>query len=129
MLRAEDSCTLCEKLTIIVESDWPIKSLGELPNTYDPHTKHYVWRYHEIMGYALIPRSFQAATGQIDLYLCIDEDDLDDIDVYGYADRFLREHIMPKWKRCKGIQLLQPTLSSPENIECRRLRHAELEGR
>ena len=117
------SCTQCEQLTIFVESAQTIKTVQELPNTYDRQEEKYSWRFHEFMGYALVPRSIDGRRGVIDLYLCIDEDDLDDIDVRGYAEKFLREKIFPSWKNVTVLSITDPMLANAQGVTCRKLRH------
>ena len=121
------SCTQCEQLTIFVESDHSIKTVQELPNTYDRQEEKYSWRFHEFMGYALVPRLMDGTRGGIDLYLCIDEDDLDDIDVRGYAERFLRERILPTWKNVRMTGISDPMLATARGVKCRKLRHHVVE--
>ena len=74
------------------------------------------------MGYALLPRSSDGKSATIDLFVCIEEDDLDDIDLLGYAKRFMEEQIVPKWKNVKAVHLLEPSLSPPGELPCKRVR-------
>ena len=117
-----EHCKLCEKIVVTLEMSEPVDSLFELPNTYSRAAGKYEWRFHDVMAYALIPRAIENRTAHIDMYLCIDEDDLDDIDVRGYAQRFLCDGILTQWKKFKNLHLLEPVLSSPEVVECRKSR-------
>ncbi len=78
------------------------------------------------MAYALIPRTVKKTSAQVDMYLCIDEDVLDDIDVYGFATKFLHEEVLPKWKNVKDVQLVELLLSSAEELTCWKYRHESL---
>lgn len=122
-METTESCKLCEKIVITMESKKNIDRLLDIPNTFDPSTRSFSWKFHEFFAYALIPRVTQGATSLIDLYLCMDEDVLDDIDVLGYAKRFMQEQIFSKWKNFKGAHFMEPTLTLPEGLVCRKLRH------
>jgi len=126
MALTTESCSQCERLSVVVESDRPLENLREMPSTYDRHKNRYVWHSHEFFGYALVPRSVEGIRGIVDAYFCIDEDDLDDIDVPGYADRFLRQYVFPRWKNLRIIEISEPVLSAPEGLLCRKLRHLPL---
>jgi hypothetical protein len=120
-----DRCKFCEKITITVETTKAIKNPLELPNTFDVSKKQYVWKFHDFMAYALVPHTVEGTASRIntvDMYACIDEDDLDDIDVYGYTKRFFHERILPEWKNIKNVHLSEPVLDRPEDIECRKLK-------
>lgn len=123
MWQTTESCRQCEKLSILVESPVPIQSVSELPNTYDARQEKYVWKFHDFFGYALVPCSMDGTRAAIDLYFCIDEDDLDDIDVQGYARKFLSERISLRWKNLKILHISEATLAAPEALPCRKLRH------
>ena len=122
-METTETCTMCEKMVVLVESAKTVSSPLQLPNTFDSRSGNYGWRYHEIMAYALVPRTAKGTSGILDLYVCIEEDDLDDIDLRAYADRFLREEIFSKWGDFKSGRLLEPSLSRPDILECRKLRH------
>lgn len=123
-----ESCHLCEKIVLVLESKEKLTSVSELPNTRDDREGKYVWKHADLMAYALVPRAVQGTTGLADFYLCIDEDVMDDTDVLGYANKFFREHILPAWKNGKDAHLMQPSLSPPVDLDCWKLRHAAREG-
>jgi len=75
-----------------------------------------------------VPRAVQGTTGIADLYLCLDEDDMDDIDILDYARKMFREKVFPAWKVGKEMQFLQPSLSPPVDLPCWKLRHEVAEG-
>ena len=127
MFTATSSCSLCEKIAVTAETADPVSMLLDLPNTFDVRRKKYSWRRHDLLSYALIPRSAQGTTAQIDLYLCVDEDVLDDIDIYAYADRFMKENILPRWRTVRQVRLSQPVLTPPEDLDCWKVRHHALE--
>jgi hypothetical protein len=120
-----DTCKLCEKIVLTLETKKPVKDALELPHTYDAHKKVFVWKFHEFMGYAMVPQVVDGPEGRmniVELFLCIDEDDLDDIDVEGYAKKFIQEKIMPEWKNIKQVHCSKPVLNHPENLECRKMK-------
>lgn len=123
MWQTTESCRQCEKLSVLVESPDQIQSIREVPNTYDSRDEKFIWKFHEFMGYGLVPQSIDGQRATIDLYLCIDEDDLDDIDVRGYADRFLSERIPHLWKNVRILSISEPVLATPSVLPCRKLRH------
>lgn len=127
-METTESCNLCEKMVVTLEAKRPLTSLSELPTTFDARAGRCVWKFHEFFGYALVPRSFQGVYGQVDLYLCIDEDDFDDIDVFGYVNKFFREKILPHATLFKGVHLVRPSLSPPdESMKCRKFHHKTME--
>ena len=127
-MQTSESCRYCERVTVTVELIKPIESTSDLPNTYDSTSGKYCWRIHDIMAYALIPRAIQGRMGQIDCYVCIDEDDLDDIDLEAYVRTFFKEIIMPQWRTLKGTHSSDPVLAPPEGVDCRKLRHVMQES-
>ena len=126
-MKTTESCELCEKMIVTLEAKRPLKSLTELPNTIDSRTGRCVWKTHDFFGYALVPRSFQDLSGQVDLYLCIDEDDFDDIDVFGYVTHYFHEKILPHWTLFQTASLSRPSLSPPDELRCRKFHHKEME--
>ncbi len=125
-METNESCNLCEKLVITVETNDRLDSLLELPNTFSFVAKRYEWVHHKGLTYALVPRSAHGTTGYIDLYLCLDEDDLDDIDLEGLAAQFLREEVFSTWDNYKSFHLTQPNLDAPIDIGCWKLHHQSL---
>jgi len=115
----DEYCQLCERMIATFESNEDLHSLNELPNTFDPKTKTYVWKDRGFMSYGLVPRSINGATGLADFYICVDEDDLDDIDLDSYAARLMGEEILPSWKKMKSVHLTEPTLAPPVDIRCK----------
>ncbi|TAK55495.1 MAG: hypothetical protein EPO24_12105 [Bacteroidetes bacterium] len=126
-METTESCKQCEKIELHVDLNHPVSSPMELPNTYNRFKESYGWRHTDIMGYALIPREIQGMTAQVDYYLCIDEDILDDIDVYGYAQKFFNDTILPKWTNIKSVQMTEPILSVPETLDCWKYLHKSAE--
>lgn len=122
-METTESCKQCEKFELHIETSKPILGPLELPNTYHKKTKKYVWKHTDMMAYAMIPRSVKGTTATIDLFLCIDEDILDDIDVYGYATKFLKDEIVPHWKTVKEMVLAEPLLGAPDDLPCWKLQH------
>jgi hypothetical protein len=125
MWQTMTSCRQCEKLSILVEAPQQILNVLELPNTYDPRHDEYVWKFHEFFGYALVPCVIDGTQATIDVYFCVDQDDLDDIDVRGYAMRFLSERISVLWKDVRILRVSEATLAFPVALLCRKPAHVE----
>lgn len=127
VMKTVDPCTMCEKIVVTLEANRLLTLLTELPNTLDPQTGRCLWKFHEFFGFALLPRSVQGVHGQVDLYFCIDEEDADVIDVFGYAKKFFLETILPQWTLFRTAQLAHPVVSSAdESMCCRKLHHQSL---
>ena len=101
--------------------------LMELPHTMDAESRHCEWKHHTMMTYAMIPQSIHGTTGIVDLYVCLDEDDLDDIDVRGLATEFLARAILPGMNSVKAMHLAEPVPAPPVAIGCWKLQHHQLE--
>jgi len=123
IMETTESCKYCEKFELHIETKQPISGPLDLPNTFYPKTNKYVWKHTDMMAYAIIPKSVKGTVASVDLFLCIDEDILDDIDVNGYANKFLREEIIPKWNNLKDIHVSEPLLGCPDNLPCWKVQH------
>ncbi len=131
MQTAEQRCKYCEKFVLELELHKEIDMLLELPNTYDHILKAYEWRDTGFIAYALCPRSIQGTHGIVDVYVCVDEDVEDDLDLADYTKKFLTHDILPSWGSVKHLDLTGPFLSPPSDVGCWRLRHegGEVPGR
>ncbi|HUL44492.1 MAG TPA: hypothetical protein VLY03_09055 [Bacteroidota bacterium] len=118
-IEQDEYCHLCERMIATFEADEELCSLNELPNTFDKKSRMYVWKDHAFVSYALIPRSINGSTGLADLYVCVDEDDLDDIDLENYAAKLMGDEILPAWRKMKSVHLTEPTLAPPVDIRCK----------
>ena len=116
------SCNECEKVSIFLQSHEPIRDLEDLPSTYDTHEQSFVWKFHEFMAYIIVPRMIDGTLGVVDLYLCIDGEDSERIDVGGYAKRFLRERVFPQWPNFEIVYISDPTRASSPGVKCRKIR-------
>ena len=115
---SSESCKFCEKIVIVLESTQLFDTLRDVPNTFDPATQRYSWRQYEEMHYAIIPRQIDGNGAEADLFICMDEDDLDDLDLLEYADGFLRSQIFSQWGNFKSARLMEPGMSKPDDIAC-----------
>ncbi len=122
MASAEKKCQYCEKYVLELELHKEIDMLLELPNTFDHLTKKYEWRDTGLIAYTLMPRSIHGTHGIIDVYVCADEDDFDDLDLGEYLKSFLTHDILPSWGNLKNLQLSGPFLSPPVDIGCWRMK-------
>jgi hypothetical protein len=127
-MQTTESCNLCEKIVLVLESKKPLATMLELPNTFDQEQGKYVWKRAGVMAYAIVPRAVEGTMGTADYYLCLDEDDMDDLDIMEYATKYFRETIFPEWKNGKDVHLMQPSLSPPTNLACWKLRHEPAQG-
>ena len=123
MQTADARCKYCEKFVLEIELHKEIDMLLELPNTFDHILKTYEWRDSGFMAYALCPRSIHGTHGIVDVYICVDEENIDDIDLSEYTKKFLIHEILPSWGSVKNTNLTGPFLSPPLDIGCWRLRH------
>lgn len=122
-MKTTESCRMCEKVVVTIEKAVPFKNLEELPNTYKKHSTAFGWKHYDIMEYALVPRCINGTIGIIDLYTCIEEDELDDVDIMEYTEHFLKTRIYPSMKNIKEAHLFAASLSTPTGIGCCRLQH------
>lgn len=114
-------CHQCEKIVIEVQSVDPIARLNDAPNTFDPARGVYVWREFDIMKYALVPRAVEHRKAWLELFLCIDEDDLDDIDLLEYVNSFLKVEILPRWVTFSVVSIAPAYLATPDVVGCWRV--------
>ncbi len=126
-MQTNESCRCCEKMVVTFESYKPFDMLMELPHTMDSTERHYAWKHHTMMTYAMIPQSIHGTTGIVDLYVCMDEDDLDDIDLRGLATEFLNRAVLPGMNSIREMRLSQPVMTAPAAIGCWKLHHHQME--
>ena len=123
-MKTTESCSMCERVAVMIETTKPLESIAGLPTTQkNGKGTGTGWRKYDIMAYALVPRCVNGAVGIVDLYLCLEEDDLDDIDLAEYAEHFLKTKIFPQMDNFKEAHILPPSLSTPIDIGCWRLHH------
>ncbi len=127
-MKTTESCTLCEKIVMTITSRAALASRQDLPNTFDQRSKRFAWRHTDLLAYALVPRSFEGTTGSVDCYLCVEEDDLDDVDLLEYAETVLKEMFKKRWSNIRDIHLLPPSLAAADDLACWKLRHESEEG-
>ncbi len=118
----EQQCRFCEKFVLELEAHKDIDTLLELPNTYNHVKKTYEWRDRGNVAYALIPRSVHGSRGAVDVYICAEEDDLDDMDLTDFTHHFLTAEILPSWGNYKQVHLAGPSLAPPLDIGCWRVK-------
>jgi hypothetical protein len=123
----EESCKLCEKIVVNLESAKTIGMLLEVPNTYDFARGRYLWKEFGTMRYALIPRSVQGRSAQVDFFICMDEDELGELDLLDHAEKFLRTQVFPHWENFRSVRLSEPGLSRPSEIECWKIKETCIE--
>ncbi|MGA2622886.1 MAG: hypothetical protein ABSF91_03455 [Bacteroidota bacterium] len=124
---ANESCTLCEKIEVTFKAKQRLSTLLDLPNTYDQGSKKFIWKHHDLLEYALIPRKLDGTHGEVELCICMDEDELDDIDLTEYAGELLQKEVLPAWKKFSVEKVLPALLSPPQDIECFRCGHEQQE--
>jgi hypothetical protein len=101
--------------------------LLELPNTLDRGEAQYRWRYHDLLGYLMIPRSVDRETGTVDLYFCIDDDDCAVVDIEGYLRAFLVSLFREKYPRIGEFRLRMMERAAPPGVTCRVRTHVPCE--
>jgi hypothetical protein len=127
-MQTNESCRLCEKIVVTLELNTPIDFMLELPNTFNALSKKYEWKDYAMMAYAIIPQSLCGTTGIVDFYLCVDEDELDDIDLLDQVRKFLQREILPAWNNIKSMVLAGPILTAPVDIGCWKIKHKTFWG-
>lgn len=115
-----ETCNGCERFEVTFETKNHVNSFTDLPNTFDLRSGKYKWQFNEVLGFLLIPRSISGLRARVDMYLCVDEHDAETLDVLGYVNRFLTEHILPQWNVVKRAHLSAPISGTPEGVVCRR---------
>ncbi len=126
-METTESCRFCERVVVFVESKTKLHTPFDLPNTFNARAKKFRWRRYDGVSYALVPKSVEGKHGQLEAYICADEDDLDDRDILGYTHKLLDKRILPEWNKIAGVQLLGPTLAAPEAVPCWKFHHEESE--
>ncbi|GEM_PF-1563713 len=124
-MEIKEQCGQCEKFELNVQTVIPITRPIELPNTYSAQARKYIWKHTDMMAYALIPRSIEGTTATIDMFLCMDEDLMGEIDLTGYATRFLSEEIIPHWYNISDFSFKAPVLGAPEVLPCWKTQHQQ----
>ena len=114
-------CLQCEKIVVEFQSVDEVQRLLDAPNTFDSSRGTFVWKEFDLMKYTLIPRAIENTKAWVDLYMCIDEDDLDDMDLYEYAESFLKIGVLPQWTAFSVTHLVPPFQATPEMVACWRL--------
>jgi len=127
-MQTTESCTLCEKIAVTLEAKQPIGDLSEIPTTFDPNSRTYTWVQHDFLSYAVVPRTVHGTTARVDMFFCVDEDDLDDVNLVECAERLLHERVLLQWNIFKNASFVQSGCSSSADLPCRKLRHDVLGG-
>jgi len=87
----------CLKIVVDFATTRSLSTSMDMPNTYDQSEDRFEWRTFEFMEYALVPREFNQGIARVDLYILMDEDDLDVIDEVRYIADFLTNELIPQW--------------------------------
>ena len=111
-----NSCHMCVKVSFDLHSQNMIGNISEMPNTFDVVSGKYEWKQFGLMSYAIVPQSFRSNTARVDILVCMDEDDLDDIDLKSYVS--VMEY---PCRAGRDIPLLSPMIRS---IQCRAISDA-----
>ncbi len=113
-------CRLCVKLSVDLRCAGKPCLLSDAPNTFDVVSQKYEWKNFDLMNYALIPRALLANGVQVAMYICMDEEDLDDMDLNKYVESFLKESLLPLWQGFSVEHISEPTDEPPFEIGCPR---------
>ena len=84
----------CLKVVVDLNAPAGLSNLFGAPNTFDVDAQEYVWKQYDCMAYAIVPREIESDLVRVDLYVTMDEDDLDDIDLPKYIGDFLKGEIL-----------------------------------
>ncbi|MFI5253616.1 MAG: hypothetical protein ACHQQQ_14435 [Bacteroidota bacterium] len=122
------SCNLCVKISFDLHSPKSLRNLSDAPSTYDGVSKKYEWRKYDLMSYAIVPKNFLPHGVQVDIYVCMDEDDLDDMDLKQYVGDFFTKSILPGWRGFTINSITEPTDEPPFEVGCPKVMHKSTEN-
>ena len=122
-----NSCHMCVKVSFDLHSQNMIGNISEMPNTFDVVSGKYEWKQFGLMSYAIVPQSFRSNTARVDILVCMDEDDLDDIDLKSYVGSYFATEILPRWQGYSITESHDPIDSVPGDIGCLRAHYHGLE--
>lgn len=115
-----DSCNECTKIVVHLAPLAPMGTLLDVPNTFNRVSQTFCWNTFDTVAYALVPQSQRKEEVLVDLYLCLDEDDLDDIDLPHFVARLLQENVLVRWRQFILLRFSEPEWIPPTGIGCHR---------
>jgi hypothetical protein len=94
------------------------------PSTYDAASRKYLWKSFDLMNYAIVPKVILNEGVQVDVFVCMDEDDLDDVDLKQYVGDFFMKTILPEWEGYSLSRISEPTDEPPFEVGCPKTKHS-----
>ena len=123
-MKTTESCRYCEKVLVELVSPTPIASLLDVPNTFDASRREYSWKIYDSAAYALVPRAIAKTSAELDVFVCMEEDDLDDIDLLEFVKEVVVRELA-SWKTSLRItRVTDSLLAPPAELQCYRQRHS-----
>lgn len=111
-------CTYCEMAFVEFESDRVLTDLLDAPNTYDRSRRTYLWVETHTLKYLLIPRSVQNSTIHAELYLCVDEDDLKDLNLSDFLRTLIEQEVLLRWPSFRVADVIPALVSAKPDAQC-----------
>ena len=113
-------CDMCVKVPVKLHSAKILKEDSEIPSTLDARSGKYEWKVYDLMACAIMPQNKLRHDARIEVLVCMDEDDLDDVDLQRYVAQFLQEVILPKWNGFAIAEVGEPVDTHPSAGACYR---------
>lgn len=121
-------CAYCEMAFIDFETDRALTDPLEAPNTYDRANRCYRWVDAHAIKYLLVPRSLDRSTVHAELYLCLDEDDIRDLNLSDFLRTLVEQEILPRWPTFRLVDVIPALVSAKPEAPCWRLEEGDANG-
>jgi hypothetical protein len=118
------SCNLCVKVTLGLRCTKALRNIERAPSTYDAVSRKYEWKNFDLMDYAIVPKDILNDGVQVDVFVCMDEDDLDDVELKQYVGDFYTKTILPVWEGYSLSHISEPTDEPPFEVGCPKTKHS-----
>jgi hypothetical protein len=118
------SCNMCVKVTLDLCCTMALRNVERAPSTYDGISRKYEWKKFDLMNYAIVPKIKLNDGVQVDVFVCMDEDDLDDMEIKEYVGEFFAKTILPAWEGYSLGHVSEPTDEPPFEVGCPKTKHS-----
>lgn len=115
-------CAYCEMAFIDFETDRALTDPLEAPSTYDRANRCYHWVDAHAIKYLLVPRSLDRSTVHAELYLCLDEDDIRDVNLSEFLSVFIDREILSRWPTFRVAEIIPALVSAKPEGKCWRIK-------
>src|SRR5512140_1505491 len=117
-METNETCNLCIKMTFELRSSRRLTEKSPVPTTFNADEGRYVWIESGLMACAVIPQERKPNGVEVDVLICMDEDDLDDVNLKPYVEDFFKSVILPKWRGFYVHHVHDPVDSHPGDAGC-----------